>query len=144
MGLLQMRGIGVKDSEKTILEWLKQGADGGDYHAAELLSSMYADGKFGVSPDKQEAERWKEEGARLLAIRQAKAAEERRKDKEYAARLHAFETALSATQEVLKGVFTRSPQCDIYCSKDEMYTGSCSIRMRHREEAIERGEINCD
>ena len=58
LGYMFLNGWGGEQNTDTGIEWLERAAKNGHVHSAKVLSGIYADGKFGIAPDKEKASFW--------------------------------------------------------------------------------------
>jgi uncharacterized protein len=58
LGYIYLQGWGGKQETKTGIGWLESAAKKGHVRSAKVLSGIYAEGKFGITPDKDKASYW--------------------------------------------------------------------------------------
>jgi TPR repeat protein len=58
LGYMCLHGWGGKQDTDVCIGWLESAAKKGHDHSAKVLSGIYAEGKFGITPDEEKASYW--------------------------------------------------------------------------------------
>ena len=58
LGYMRLHGWGVEQDTDIGIGWLESAAKNGHVRSAKVLSGIYAEGKFGITPDEDKASFW--------------------------------------------------------------------------------------
>ena len=58
LGYMRLHGWGVEQDTDIGIGWLESAAKNGHARSAKVLSGIYAEGKFGITPDEDKASFW--------------------------------------------------------------------------------------